>query len=126
MATIAERLARVADRSTGTLVHYGRKSGKPYEVTIWFMVDGEIMYLGTANQTRQWVRNLRARPDLRFRVGDETFTGQATEVHDATQLDRASALIEDKYWYIRPLFWIARLVGRHTHPDATFRVQLSS
>jgi hypothetical protein len=40
-SAVAERLARVGRKSTGRLTHYGRKSGRPYEVTIWFLVDGE-------------------------------------------------------------------------------------
>lgn len=28
-------------RLTLTLTHYGRKTGKPHEVTIWFVLDGE-------------------------------------------------------------------------------------
>jgi hypothetical protein len=34
------RLKAVAGRQTLTLTHYGRKSGKPYDVTIWFAVGG--------------------------------------------------------------------------------------
>ena len=37
---LAHRLTPVASASTLQLTHYGRKSGKPYEVTIWFMVEG--------------------------------------------------------------------------------------
>jgi hypothetical protein len=33
------RLKAVAGRQTLTLTHYGRKSGKPYDVTIWFAVE---------------------------------------------------------------------------------------
>ena len=34
-----ERLQRAGDRQTLSLTHYGRKSGRPYEVTIWYLVD---------------------------------------------------------------------------------------
>jgi hypothetical protein len=30
------RLKRVAGKQTTTLTHYGRKTGKPHEVTIWY------------------------------------------------------------------------------------------
>jgi len=53
-ATVADRLAQVANASTLRLTHYGRRSGKPYEVTIWFMVEGETVYFATANRKRQW------------------------------------------------------------------------
>src|SRR5262245_51456148 len=38
---LAARLERIARRWTARLTHYGRKTGKPYVVTIWFVVDGE-------------------------------------------------------------------------------------
>jgi hypothetical protein len=61
-ASVTERLKRIAGRQTLRLTHYGRKSGKPYEVTIWFAVDGDRLYLLTANVTRQWVRNALPTP----------------------------------------------------------------
>ena len=32
------RLKRVAGKQTTILTHYGRKTGKPHEVTIWFVL----------------------------------------------------------------------------------------
>jgi hypothetical protein len=29
------------------LTHYGRKTGKAYRVTIWFVLDGENLYIGS-------------------------------------------------------------------------------
>ena len=54
-----QSLAKIAPLHTLTLTHYGRKSGKPYEVMIWFVIEGPRMYLGTANKSRNWVRNIR-------------------------------------------------------------------
>ena len=48
------RLKRVAGKQTTTLTHYGRKTGKPHEVTIWFVLDDDKLYIGTANLNRQW------------------------------------------------------------------------
>ena len=61
-SNVLTRLKRVAARQTVTLTHYGRKSGKPYDVTIWFVVDGDKIYIGTANVIRQWVRNVQKTP----------------------------------------------------------------
>ena len=52
-AALADRLSRLASRSTLRLTHYGRRSGKPYEVTIWFLVEDDAVYLATANRQRQ-------------------------------------------------------------------------
>jgi deazaflavin-dependent oxidoreductase (nitroreductase family) len=58
----AEQLAQVAGRSTLRLTHCGRKTGKAYEVTIWFVVEDEGLYLATMNARRQWVRNIAKTP----------------------------------------------------------------
>ena len=61
-STQLERLRRVAGRQTTRLTHYGRKTGKPHEVTIWFVLDGDTLYIGSANVNRQWVRNVQKTP----------------------------------------------------------------
>jgi deazaflavin-dependent oxidoreductase (nitroreductase family) len=51
--TALARLKRVAGEQTTTLTHYGRKTGKPHKVTIWFGLDDDKLYVGTANVNRQ-------------------------------------------------------------------------
>ncbi len=62
--TFADRLAQVANTSTLRLTHYGRRSGMSYKVTIWFMVEGETVYLATANRKRHWPGNVAVRGDV--------------------------------------------------------------
>jgi deazaflavin-dependent oxidoreductase (nitroreductase family) len=62
------RLKAAGRRQTLTLTHYGRKSGKPYDVTIWFALEGDKVYIGTANVNRQWVRNVQKTPRIRLAV----------------------------------------------------------
>jgi deazaflavin-dependent oxidoreductase (nitroreductase family) len=116
------RLAAVANRPTCRLVHRGRKSGTPYEVTIWFMVEGETVYLATANQRRQWVCNVQAAPAVTLRVGSDTFTGTAERLRDPDQARHVMDLVATKYWYVRPFIRLARLAGFDPTPDASFRV----
>jgi deazaflavin-dependent oxidoreductase (nitroreductase family) len=121
MATLlADRLARVARRGTCRLTHYGRKTGRAHEVTIWFLVDGETetVYLTTMNMQRQWTRNVQARHDVRLRIGDETFAGEAAVVTEAAEMARVVDLLRRKYWLSRLYLW---LKGR---PDGAFRVRL--
>ncbi len=124
MPTLRDRLAGVASRSTLRLTHYGRRSGKPYEVTIWFMVDGETVYLVTANRERQWVRNVTLKPDVVLRVDGESFPGRVHPLTTAADVDHAVDLMAAKYWYTRPYVWIARLLG-WTTASAAFRVDPS-
>jgi len=116
--TVGERLARVGRKSTCRLTHYGRKSGRPYEVTIWFLVDGDIVYLTTMNMQRQWTRNVQANPQVLLRVGGETFTGDVEVVSDEAEMAHVVELLKKKYWLARPYLWLR---GK---PDGAFRVRV--
>ena len=67
------RLKKVAGKQTTTLTHYGRKTGKPHEVTISFVLERERLYIGTANVNRHWVRNVQKTPNIRLSIGGENF-----------------------------------------------------
>jgi deazaflavin-dependent oxidoreductase (nitroreductase family) len=125
MRALADRLAAVSSRSTCRLTHLGRRSGKRYEVTIWFLVEGETIYLATANATRQWVRNLKVKPAVSLAVDGETFTGTSEPVRDAAEERHVMDLVVAKYWYLRPFIGLARLFGYDPKPDASFRVRVS-
>jgi deazaflavin-dependent oxidoreductase (nitroreductase family) len=112
MTQLVERLANVANRSTLRLTHYGRKTGKPYTVTIWFVVDGERVYLPTLNTGRQWPRNVQANPQARLEIGDEGFAGRITRVTDSRELLHVYELLAGKYWIPWILDHVAAVLGR--------------
>ena len=122
------RLKAVAGRQTLTLTHYGRKSGKPYDVTIWFVVDGDKVYIGTANVNRQWVRNLQKTPRIRLAVGGETFEGEARFLAERSEHERAMAAIRRKYWVYRPLIALGQIltvIGVMRDKTGAFEVTLA-
>lgn len=104
-------LMKVAGKHTTRLTHYGRKTGKPYEVTIWFVLEGERLYIGTANVDRQWVRNVQKTPQIKLQIGDEQFQGTARFLADRTEHERAMAAIRRKYWVFRPIIEFGRLLS---------------
>ena len=104
------RLKAVAGRQTLTLTHCGRKSGKPYDVTIWFVVDGDKVYIGTANVNRQWVRNVQKTPRVKLSIGAETFDGTARFLTDRAEHQRAMAAIRRKYWMYRPVIALGQVL----------------
>src|SRR5690349_1382058 len=55
---------------TVRLTHYGRKSGKPYDVTIWFVKLDGTTWIGSLSSERGWVRNLRATGKAALDFGD--------------------------------------------------------
>ena len=98
-----ERLKKAGDRQTLRLTHYGRKSGRPYEVTIWYLVDDDRLYLISANANRSWVRNVKVRPAVSLRVGEEIFNGDVRSITDKQERDKVNRLTERKYWYVAPM-----------------------
>jgi len=107
---VLNRLRRMAGKQTTRLTHYGRKTGKPHEVTIWFVLGGDRLYIGTANVKRQWVRNVQKTPQIRLSIGGETFEGTARFLADRAEHERAMAAIRRKYWMFRPVIALGRIL----------------
>src|SRR4029077_14039561 len=80
---VAAWLAPVAGRSTARITTRGRKSGKPHTVTIWFLIDGATIYLGTLAADRDWVRNAAKTPDVALEIDGVRVRGKASVVTDA-------------------------------------------
>jgi deazaflavin-dependent oxidoreductase (nitroreductase family) len=109
-SSILARLKAVADRQTLTLTHYGRKSGKPHDVTIWFAAEGDKVYLGTANVNRQWVRNVQKTPGVKLLIGSEKFDGTARFLSNATEHEHTMAMVRRKYWMFWPVITLGRIL----------------
>ena len=123
-----ERLRRGGDRQTLKLTHYGRKSGRPYDVTIWYLVDDDRLYLVSANADRNWVRNVKARPAISLRVGNEVFNGNVRVITDKPERDKVNSLTERKYWYIAPMLRLGQFLmsmGMVRDNTAAFEVILA-
>ena len=128
-STELARLRRVAGNQTTRLTHYGRKTGKPYEVTIWFALEGERLYIGTANVNRQWVRNVQKTPQVKLSIAGENFIGTARFLADRNEHERAMAAIRRKYWIFRPIIELGRMlsgIGLMHDNTASFEVTLTA
>jgi len=108
-STELARLRRIAGKQTTRLTHVGRKTGKPHEVTIWFVLAGDRLYIGTANVTRQWVQNVQKTPQVKLSMGGENFKGTARFLTDRGEHERAMAAIRRKYWVFRPIIELGRV-----------------
>jgi deazaflavin-dependent oxidoreductase (nitroreductase family) len=117
---IAARIARVASRSTCRLTHYGRRTGRPHQVTIWFLPERDHIYLSTMNMRRHWTRNVQANPRVVLQIGDERLEGTAREVTGADEMAHVARLMKRKYLLSRPYLWIKK------RPDGAFRVDVDA
>jgi deazaflavin-dependent oxidoreductase (nitroreductase family) len=109
-STELARLRRVAEKHTTRLTHYGRKTGKSHQVTIWFVLDGDRLYISTANVNRQWVRNVQKTPKIKLSIAGEMFDGNARFLTDRAEHERAMAAIRRKYWMFRPIIVLGRVL----------------
>ncbi len=119
-AFLQSRLAALKDRGTLRLTTIGRKSGKRHTVTVWFLVDDEVIYLVTLRLRRDWPRNVRANGRVELDIGGKHFTGQATQIVDARALARVKALLAEKYWAA----WIGSWFGQG--PEGAFAVKIAA
>jgi deazaflavin-dependent oxidoreductase (nitroreductase family) len=79
----------------------GRRSGQPREIEIWFTSrDGRYYLVAEHGEDALWVRNLRADPGVRVRVGNRSFAGRARVVDAEAEPELAAdvrARSERKY-----------------------------
>ena len=83
--------------SVAILTHFGRKSGKPFQVQIWWVeIDGSV-WLGSLDSGRGWVRNLKAsgRAVLDRGRGEEPI--RCEWVADEADVERFRQAIRRKY-----------------------------
>jgi deazaflavin-dependent oxidoreductase (nitroreductase family) len=109
---LSDRLGKVAGRSTLQVTHIGRKSGKAYQVTTWFVVQGEKILLPTSNIDRNWVRNVRKTPHVGLSVATERFSGEARFLDSDADRARVRAMIERKYRIGGPILALLELFAR--------------
>jgi hypothetical protein len=74
------------------------------------VVEGERVYLGTANVNRQWVRNVQKTPNMKLRIGGETFDGTARFLTSRSEHERAQQKMRNKYWMYLPVFVVVRIL----------------
>ena len=77
----------------------GRRSGADHTIEIWFATDGSSLVLISGGDDRSdWVRNLRADPRCRIRVGEARLDAIARlPLPDGRERDRAVELLHEKY-----------------------------
>jgi deazaflavin-dependent oxidoreductase (nitroreductase family) len=76
----------------------GRRTGAPHTIEIWFGLEaGSFYLLAEGRDKADWVRNMRAHPEVTVRMGDTTFDAVAREVIDDEEQGRARRMLAAKY-----------------------------
>lgn len=94
----------LAARNVMILETTGRRSGEPRQIEIWFAADAlrdRLYLLAGGRDQAQWVRNIRASPAVRVRIGGQWFAGKAAEVEGGPGELEARRLVGGKYGHWR-------------------------
>jgi deazaflavin-dependent oxidoreductase (nitroreductase family) len=76
----------------------GRRTGRPHTIEIWFGErDGSFYLLSGGGDRSDWVRNIRAEPNVSVRAGDRVWPGVARLVGDPDEEAAARRLLASKY-----------------------------
>ncbi len=116
----APRLAPVKDCSTLELTTIGRVSGKRHTVTVWFLVDGDRLYLVTLKMGRDWPRNLLKNGSVELQIGGRRLQGQARRITDPKRFEHVKRLLAQKYWAA----WLGSWFG--VGPEGAFAVTIEA
>ncbi len=91
-------LRGLADEDFCYLTTFGRVTGRPHEIEIWFALDGRTLYmLSGGREGSDWVRNLQRTPEVTVRIADERFEGHARVVAEREEDELARRLLVEKY-----------------------------
>ncbi|HZR81723.1 MAG TPA: nitroreductase/quinone reductase family protein [Candidatus Binatia bacterium] len=112
-SAVAAILERLASARTLRITTRGRKSGLPRHATIWFVVDGPTIGVGTLNEERNWVRNAHRNPDVELDVAGTRLRGRFSEIAEPGEHARVRAALARKYWPARIASWFG-IGQRHT------------
>lgn len=94
----AALLSKLAAKEFCYVTTTGRVTGKPHEIEIWFGVEGRTLYLLSGGADRSdWVKNMRAHPQVTVRIAKHTFGGTARVVNDEREDALARRLLAAKY-----------------------------
>jgi deazaflavin-dependent oxidoreductase (nitroreductase family) len=93
-----DKLDRFASYLTIDLTTYGRRTGLPRRIEIWwFRVDGRFVITGTPGR-RDWLANVLSNPRVIVHVDGKDLKGRATPVHDR-EFRRAVFTDSNISWY---------------------------
>ena len=81
-----------------TFTTFGRKTGKPYDVTIFVVTDGHRLFIVSGQgMARQWPQNLAARGDGVLQLGGLAVHVKSRHVIDPGETRMVSELYGSKY-----------------------------
>ncbi|HTT34136.1 MAG TPA: nitroreductase/quinone reductase family protein [Methylomirabilota bacterium] len=93
--TLKDHLSRTREIS---ITVTGRKSGRAISIPVWFVLDGETLYLlPVQGSDTQWYRNVLRNPSIRVHAGKAEAELKLIPVTDAKQVSSVVEKFRKKY-----------------------------
>jgi deazaflavin-dependent oxidoreductase (nitroreductase family) len=98
----------------------GRRSGREYTRPVWFVEEGESLYVVPITGTdSDWYRNIVQKPAVRVAAGDAELSATAIPIADSDRVDEVVDRFREKYGADRVKAYYPKL-------DAAVEVPLTS
>lgn len=76
----------------------GRKTGREISIPVWFVLDGEKLYLlPVQGSDTQWYKNVVRKPSIRIDAGGAKGDFNAVAITDLAQVSAVAAKFREKY-----------------------------
>ena len=112
---MADTLGSLAQVKTLKLTTTGRKSGQPRTAEIWFVVEGDHLFVQAGKAAQKgWLVNIKSNPQVALDINGTKLRGRATVITDPPQRDHVLDLVREKYWRARLSGWIGSAIGAGT------------
>jgi deazaflavin-dependent oxidoreductase (nitroreductase family) len=99
MATTSNTLGQGLSRAREvTITVTGRKSGRQVSIPVWFVLDGQKLYLVPVQGSQtQWYKNVLNNPQIRIAAGNAKAEVHAVPVTDSNQVAAVVEQFRKKY-----------------------------
>ena len=95
---VNDELTKMAGDDYCYVTTVGRKTGNPHEIEIWFGVVNDSIYLiSGGGEKSDWVKNMRATPNVSVRIRENNFKGAVHFDLDEAQAMNIRKLMAAKY-----------------------------
>lgn len=76
----------------------GRRTGKPITLPVWFVQEGERLYLlPVQGSSTQWLRNLMADPSITLKAGAQQLAAKAQIILDSPKVQEVANKFRARY-----------------------------
>jgi deazaflavin-dependent oxidoreductase (nitroreductase family) len=91
-------LQKLAQEDFCYLTTFGRISGRPHAIEIWFAINNQTLYMLSGGRDKSdWVKNVLQNPTVQLKINTSIFNGTARLVTGTEEDTLARKIVFEKY-----------------------------